>query len=61
MLDLYKEFKDWLSYNYPGVQLEPLQEDLMKIALRNWDTKVSKTASRAILKELAKLVVTGTK
>ena len=59
MLDLFKEFKDWLDYNHPGVKPEPLQEDLMKIALRNWDTKIPKIASKAILKELAKLIVTG--
>jgi len=59
MLDLYKQFKDWLDYNYPGTKLEPLQEDLMKIALRNPDTKVPKTASKAILRELAKLIITA--
>lgn len=61
MLDLFKEFKDWLSYNHPGVKPEPFQEDLMKIALHNWSTKVPKTASKALLRELAKLVLTGTK
>lgn len=61
MLDLYKEFKDWISYNHPGVKLESLQEELIKIALHNYTAKVTKTAGKAILKELTELVVTGTK
>lgn len=61
MLDLYKEFKDWLEYNHPGVKLEHLQEDLMKLALRNYSIKVSKTDSKAIFKELAELIVAGMK
>ncbi len=59
MLDLYKEFMDWLAYNYPGTKLESLQEDLTKIALRNYSVKTPKVASKAILRELAKLIVTG--
>lgn len=61
MLDLYKEFTDWLAYSYPGVKLESLQEDLVKVALRNCNVKIPKTAGKAILRELAKLVLTGTR
>ena len=61
MPDLFKDFKDWLEYNHPEVTLGPLQEDLMKIALRHWGNKVPKTASKAILKELSRvIIVTGT-
>ena len=59
MLDLFKEFKDWLSYNYPSVELEPLQEDLMKLALRNWSVRITKTAGKAAMKNLASLFLTG--
>lgn len=59
MADLFKDFQDWLEYNHPEVKLEPLQEDLMKIALRQWNKKVSKVARRAVLKELAQHIVTG--
>ena len=58
MADLFKDFQDWLSYNHPEVKLEPLQEDLVKIALRHHSNKVSKTARKAILKELAQQVMT---
>lgn len=61
MLDLYKEFNDWLTYNYPGVELQPIQQDLVKMALRNHDTKVAKVAGKALIKEVAKLIVTGDK
>lgn len=57
MADLFKDFQDWLSYNHPEVKLEPLQEDLVRIALRHWNNKVSKTARKAILKELAQQVM----
>ncbi len=58
MIDLYKEFKDWLEYNHPGVKLEPLQEELMKFALHNPGTNVTKTANKAIMRDLAKLLLT---
>ena len=57
MADLFKDFQDWLSYNHPEIKLEPLQEDLVKIALRHWGNKVSKAARKAILKELAQQVM----
>ena len=57
MADLFKDFQDWLAYNHPEVKLEPLQEDLVKIALRHWNNKVSKAARKAILKELAQQVM----
>ena len=60
-LDMYTEFKDWLDYNYPGTELEPLQENLMKLALRNHDTKVSKVAGKAIMKKLVELIIKGVK
>lgn len=60
MTDLYTDFKDWLDYNHPEVEMESLQVDLVKIALRNWDTKITKTAGKAALKELAKMFF-GTK
>ena len=59
MIDLFKEFKDWLSYNYPGVELEPLQEDLIKLALRNRSVRITKTAGKAAMKDLASLFLTG--
>jgi len=58
MADLFKDFQDWLGYNHPEVKLEPLQEDLMRIALRNWSNKVPKAARKAILKELAQQIMT---
>jgi len=62
MPDLFKDFQDWLSYNHPEVKLEPLQENLVKIALRHHSNKVTKTARRAILKELTQHVMfAGTK
>ena len=61
MADLFKDFQDWLSYNHPEAKLEPLQEDLMRIALRNYNTKVPKVAAKAILRKLAELVFKGTK
>ena len=57
MADLFKDFQDWLAYNHPEVKLEPLQEDLVKIALRHHSNKVTKTARRAILKELTQHVM----
>lgn len=60
MQDLYKEFSDWMTYNYPGIKLGPVQEDLMRMALRNWNVKVTKTAGKAIIKEVANLIVTET-
>ena len=57
MADLFKDFQDWLAYNHPEVKLEPLQEDLVRIALRHYSNKVTKTARRAILKELTQHVM----
>jgi len=61
MLDMYKEFEDWLGYNYSSVELQPLQKNLVKMALRNHDRKVTKAAAKAITNEIAKLLVIGNK
>ena len=61
MQDLYKEFSEWLTYNFPGIKLGLVQENLVKMALRNWDVKVAKVAGKAIIKEVANLIVTGDK
>ena len=57
MADLFKDFQDWLGYNHPEVKLEPLQEDLMRVALRHWSKKVTKTGRKAVLKELTQYIM----
>ena len=33
MIDLYKEFTNWLEYNFPAVVLMPFQQDTLKAIL----------------------------
>ena len=53
--NLFKEFEDWLSYNFPGTKLTLLQKKVLRITLEGGLPRTDKELTAKLKRSLPKV------